>query len=75
LLALALEVAELEAEALALEDVDELADAEADVVAEAEAEAFTEAVDLAEGVPVDPKAWVNTKVSTAPTRTTPAIGP
>jgi hypothetical protein len=67
LLALGLEVAEAEAEALALADGEtvELADDVALAV-----------LALADGVLADEKAWVvSTRVSTTPTRTTPAIGP
>jgi hypothetical protein len=67
LLALGLEVAEAEAEALALADGEtvELADDVALAV-----------LALAVGVLEEEKAWVvSTRVSTAPTRTTPTIGP
>jgi hypothetical protein len=67
LLALGLEVADADAEALALVDGEtvELADDVTLIV-----------LALAAGVLEDEKAWVlSTRVSTAPTRTTPPIGP
>jgi hypothetical protein len=62
--------AEAEAEALAV------AEAVPVPVAEAEVEALVDADDLADGVLEDENAWVvRTRVSTTPTKTTPAIGP
>jgi hypothetical protein len=73
LLALGLEVADAEAEAVALA----LAVPEGVAVALADAEvvALVDEVDVAEGVPEDENVCVSTSASTAPTRTTPAIGP